>query len=75
MSLKAIEGLYPSIVWKRFYDLSQVPRPSKSEERIRLFLRNFAGQNNFDFREDETGNIVILVPPTPGCENKPTVVI
>ncbi|KAF0139381.1 MAG: aminoacyl-histidine dipeptidase [Stygiobacter sp.] len=75
MSLEAIEGLYPSIVWKRFYDLSQVPRPSKSEERIRLFLRNFAGQNNFDFREDETGNIVILVPPTPGCENKPTVVI
>lgn len=75
MPLEAIDGLYPSIVWKKFYDISQVPRPSKSEERIRLFLRNFAGQNNFDFREDETGNIVILVPPTPGCENKPTVVI
>jgi len=75
MPLEAIAGLYPSLVWKKFYDISQIPRPSKSEERIRLFLRNFAGQNNFDFREDETGNIVILVPPTPGCENKPTVVI
>ncbi|KAF0152074.1 MAG: aminoacyl-histidine dipeptidase [Ignavibacteria bacterium] len=75
MPLKAIDGLYPSIVWKRFYEISQVPRPSKSEERIRLYLRNFAGQNNFDFIEDETGNIVILVPPTPGYENKPTVVI
>jgi dipeptidase D len=75
MSAAAIEGLYPSIVWKRFYDISQVPRPSKSEERIRLFLRNFAGQNNLDLREDETGNIVILVPPTPGFELKPTVVL
>lgn len=75
MPLKAVDGLYPSIVWKRFYEICQVPRPSKSEERIRLYLRNFAGQNNFDFREDETGNIVILVPPTPGCESKPTVVI
>ncbi len=75
MPLEAIDGLYPSLVWRKFYEISQVPRPSKSEERIRLFLRNFAGQNNFDFREDETGNIVILIPPTPGCENKPTVVV
>ncbi len=75
MPVEAIEGLYPSILWKKFFELSQVPRPSKSEEKVRLFLRNFAGQNNFDFKEDETGNIVILIPPTPGCENKPTVVI
>lgn len=75
MSQEAIEGLYPSIVWKKFYEISQVPRPSKSEERIRLFLRNFAGQNNFDFREDATGNIVILIPPTPGFEKKSTIVI
>lgn len=71
----ALDGLTPSIIWRRFYEISQVPRPSKNEERIRLYLRNFAGQFNYDFREDETGNIVILIPPSPGYENAKTVVL
>ncbi|PKL82626.1 MAG: cytosol nonspecific dipeptidase [Ignavibacteriae bacterium HGW-Ignavibacteriae-3] len=75
MSLSVIEGLTPSTVWKRFYEISQVPRPSKNEERIRLYLRNFAGQNNLRMKEDETGNIVIQVPPTPGYENSRTAVL
>ncbi len=75
MSASIIEGLAPSILWKRFYEISQIPRPSKNEERIRLYLRNFAGQNNFDFKEDEAGNIVILIPPKPGFENAATVVL
>ena len=75
MSAKVIDGLAPSLLWKRFYEISQVPRPSKSEEKIRLYLRNYAGQNNLSFKEDETGNIVIQVPPVPGYENSPTVVL
>ena len=75
MSQKAIEGLMPSILWKRFWEISQIPRASKNEERIRLYLRNFAGQHNLDFKEDETGNIVIVIPPTPGYENSQTIVL
>ncbi len=75
MPSSAIEGLIPSTLWKRFYEISQIPRPSKSEERIRLYLRNFAGQNNLSMKEDETGNIVILIPPKPGFEKAPTVVL
>jgi dipeptidase D len=71
----AIDGLTPSIIWRRFNEISQIPRPSKGEERIRLYLRNFANQFNLDFREDEIGNIVILVPPSPGFEGVPTVVL
>lgn len=75
MAATAIDGLVPSKLWKRFYEISQVPRPSKSEERIRLYLRNFAGQNNLSIKEDETGNIVIQVPPKPGFEKSPTLVL
>ncbi|MEK6552237.1 MAG: aminoacyl-histidine dipeptidase [Bacteroidota bacterium] len=75
MLTSAIEGLSPIKLWKRFFEISQIPRPSKNEERVRLYLRNFAGQNNFDIKEDEVGNTVILVPPKPGFENAQTVVL
>ena len=75
MSTKVIDGLIPTLVWKKFYEISQIPRPSKKEERVRLYLRNFAGQHNLGFKEDETGNIVISVPATPGFEYAPTVVL
>ncbi|MBU1100394.1 MAG: aminoacyl-histidine dipeptidase [Bacteroidetes bacterium] len=75
MSKDVIAGLEPKIMWEKFYDLSQIPRPSKKEEKIREFTRNFAKERNLKFKEDEVGNIVILVPATPGYENAPTVII
>jgi len=75
MSKSAIEGLEPKLVWEYFYGITQVPRPSKKEEKIRAHVREFATKNNFEFDEDEVGNIVIKVPATPGYENAPTIVL
>ena len=75
MSSSVIEGLTPSVLWRRFYEICQVPRPSKSEERIRLYLRNFAGQNNLTMKEDETGNILFQLAPKPGFEKAPTAIL
>ncbi|MCF6269554.1 MAG: aminoacyl-histidine dipeptidase [Melioribacteraceae bacterium] len=75
MSKAAIEGLEPKLVWEYFYEITQVPRPSKKEEKIRAHVRNFANTNSFEFVEDSVGNIVIKVPATPGYENAPTIVI
>lgn len=75
MSKAAIEGLEPKLIWEYFYGITQVPRPSKKEEKIRAHVREFATNNKFDFTEDEVGNIVIKVPATPGYENAPTIVI
>lgn len=72
---KVVEGLIPQELWKRFYEISQIPRQSKHEERIRLYLKNFAGQHNLNYKEDDTGNILIYVPPKPKFENAPTVVL
>ncbi len=75
MSKSAIEGLEPKLVWEYFYGITQVPHPSKKEEKIRAHVREFATSNSFEFVEDEVGNIVIKVPATPGYENAPTIVI
>ena len=75
MLATVIDGLVPPTLWKRFYEISQIPRPSKNEERIRLYLRNFAGARNLRMKEDKVGNIVIYVEPTPGFEKTPTIVL
>ncbi len=75
MSKAAIEGLEPKLIWEYFYGITQVPHPSKKEEKIRAHVREFATSNNFEFVEDEVGNIVIKVPATPSYENAPTIVI
>ena len=36
-----ILALEPKVIWKHFYSLTQVPRPSKKEDRIREFCAQF----------------------------------
>ena len=75
MGIEAIKGLKPELIWKRFFEITQVPRPSKKEEKIREYVRNFAKENNFKMKEDKVGNIVMYVPATKGYEKSPTIVL
>ena len=36
-----IRNLDPKPVWKNFADLNAVPRPSKNEERVIKFMKDF----------------------------------
>ena len=75
MSAKAIEGLKPELLWQHFYELSQIPRPSKRESRAVEFVKEYAKRNNFKFKEDKAGNVVIFVPASRGKEKSPTIVL
>ncbi|MHB8581265.1 MAG: aminoacyl-histidine dipeptidase [Ignavibacteriaceae bacterium] len=75
MSEDFIHGLKPELVWKYFYEISQVPRPSKKEGKIIEYIKNFATKNNFQYKVDKVGNIVISIPPTKGFEKSPVVVL
>ena len=39
------------------------------------FVKNFANRNNFKYKEDKVGNIVISVPASKGKENSPVIVL
>jgi len=75
MANTAVAELEPKHLWKRFYEISQVPRPSKKEEKIRAHLRELLKNLKTEFKEDAIGNIVALLPATPGHENAPTIVL
>lgn len=70
-----IENLEPTLVWRFFAGLAATPRPSKKEEKVRAHTRQLAEKAGFDLREDAVGNIVIIVPASPGCENAPITVL
>jgi len=64
-----IQDLDPKVVWKNFYALTQIPRPSKHEGKVIEYLYNWGKEHGFETIKDETGNIIIRVPATPGMEN------
>lgn len=40
-----ITDLSPALVWKYFHEVTQVPRPSKKEEKIIKYLETFAAEH------------------------------
>lgn len=70
-----IKNLTPQNVWSIFDAMTQVPRPSKKEEKIRQWLVNWAKDHNVECHVDKTGNVLMRVPATPGYEGHPTVVM
>ena len=70
-----IQELEPKRVWKHFYDLNQIPRCSKHEEKVSQFVLDFAKKLGLKYKTDEVGNIIISKPASPGMEDRPTAVI
>ncbi|HCO66414.1 MAG TPA: cytosol nonspecific dipeptidase [Dysgonomonas sp.] len=70
-----IHDLEPKLVWKYFYELTQVPRPSKKEGKVIAYLLDFAKSHNIEVKKDDAGNILMTKPATKGKENLPTVIL
>jgi dipeptidase D len=65
-----LSNLEPKLVWQSFEELTKVPRPSKKEEKVLEFLKNWAKKHNLQFKQDEAGNLVIKKPATKGMEKR-----
>ncbi len=70
-----IEHAYTKKILSAFEQISQVPRPSKKEEKIVAWLLNWAAENGLEARSDETLNILIEVPASAGFEDSQTLVL
>src|ERR1035437_1310417 len=67
--------LKPALVWNFFHEINQIPRPSKKEERIIAYLKDFGEKYNLLTKIDETGNVLISKPATTGYEKHKTVIL
>ena len=67
--------LKPAVVFAEFAKINEIPRPSKREEKMIEYLKNWGAQHALDTHVDETGNVIIRKSATPGMENCKTVIL
>lgn len=70
-----IRSLTPNALWNHFADLNAIPRASKKEEKAAAFVRAFGEKLGLETMQDETGNVIIRKPATPGMEDRQTVLL
>lgn len=69
-----IRNLEPKKLWNFFHELTQIPRPSKKEQKIVEYMKEFGKKNNLETVVDNVGNVVIRKPATKGMENRKGVI-
>ena len=70
-----MKTLEPKAVWQFFHEITQIPRPSKKEEQIIAFLKEFGKSHHLSTKIDATGNVLICKPATQGFEDKKTTIL
>lgn len=70
-----LSNIEPQIIWKNFSKLNAVPRPSKKEEKVITFIKEFGENLGLETTVDEVGNVIIKKPATPGMENRKSIVM
>ena len=73
--MSEIKSLNPQCIWKNFYALTQVPRPSGHLEKVQQFLLDFGKQAGVYAVKDPAGNIHFRKPATPGMENRKGIIL
>ena len=70
-----IRQLQPTQLWNKFADLNAVPRPSKKEDRVIAFMKDFGKSLGLETIEDKVGNVIIKKPATKGMEDRKPIVM
>ncbi len=70
-----IKNLKPAALWENFYALTQIPRPSKHEEKAIAYMKSFGEGLGLETIVDEVGNVIIRKPATPGMEDRKGVIL
>jgi len=70
-----IKNLEPKEVWSYFYEITQIPHPSKHEAALRDYMVNFGKSLGLETIVDKVGNVIIRKPATPGMENRQGIVL
>ena len=67
--------LQPQCVFEQFAAINAIPRPSKHEEKMIAFLKEFGDKHSLETVVDKTGNVIIRKKAKKGYENKPCVIL
>jgi dipeptidase D len=72
--MRDIHNLKPKQVWNFFHEITQIPRPSKYEQKMIEHMKEFGKKNNLETIVDKVGNVIIRKPAAKGMENRKGVI-
>lgn len=72
---KEILNLKPERVWAHFYELTQIPRPTRHMDAVVEFMVQFAKKLNLEVKVDAAKNVLIVKPASEAMKNAPTVIL
>jgi len=72
--MKDIRKLEPNVLWHYFYEITQIPRPSKKEKRMVDFVVQFGKDHKLETVVDKVGNVIIRKPATKGMEKRKCII-
>lgn len=70
-----ITDLNPKGIFHYFNEICKVPRPSKKEEKILAYLKQFAEEHQLKYQQDKIGNLLIKKEATTGKEKLKTIIL
>jgi len=70
-----IKKLEPKLLWKYFYEITQIPRPSKKEQKMTEYVAKFGRDNGIETIVDKAGNVILRKPATKGMENRKGIIL
>lgn len=72
---RILEGLKPEKVFYYFEEISRIPRGSGNEKAVSDYLVCFAKEHGFKVTRDDSLNVAISKPATPGYEDRPGIIL
>jgi dipeptidase D len=70
-----IKNLKPAAVWNYFHEITQIPHPSKKEQKMAAYVKEFGEKLGLETIVDKAGNVIIRKPATPGMENRKGIIL
>ena len=70
-----LTGLQPSGVFEMFEQLCGIPHGSRNTKAISDFCVRFAQEYGLDYRQDDSNNVILFAPATPGMEQAQPVML
>ena len=70
-----IRDLEPKQLWNFFHEITQIPRPSKHEQKMVEYIVEFGKKHKLETIVDKVGNVIIRKPATKGMENRKGVIL
>lgn len=73
--MQTLQATEASSIWSYFSTICSIPHPSKHEQQLVSWIKNWAIEKQINCIQDEIGNLILTKPASSGFENNTAVIL